>query len=309
MNQENIQIVNYHGSSEWYFAANLNGVSHGFAVNKFEILKADNQWFECGQCADSASLYTCSVDSIIALPLSVRLTASDNNGAVTVITSNDAVSVFAYGIIHDFGSNFAASSSTTTTTSSSSTASSTTSNGAGQSITLTNRHSNTPWYYTVSVSADVASIEMKGSTQSTWTVGEYVSEFAGNYYRFEGSTEFVLPLSFRVTTSDGAVGTADALINSFDEGVSGTIVLPSNAPFEFSNNEEDGRLFGIVGLIVLIAVIVSVLIVAFAVWKCKQTKATVSVDEEVTIEYAVDPEMQLEEVDGGKVTQIDIETR
>merc|ERR1712083_1024995 len=143
---------------------------------------------------------------------------------------------------------------------------------------------------------------------STWQSGEFVSEFAGDYYKFE-SGEYVLPLSFRVTTSDGAVGTADDLINSFVAGVSGTIVLPSNKPFEFSNDEEDGRLFGIIGLIVLIAVIVSVLIIALAVWKCKQSKATVGVDQEVTIEYAVDPEMQLEEVDGGKVTQIDIETR
>merc|ERR1712154_97927 len=110
INQENIQIVNYHGSNEWYFAANVIGVSFGFDVTKFEILKADNQWFECGQCSDSASLYTCSVDSVIALPLSVRLTASGTNGAVSIITSNDVVSAFTYGITHDIGSNFASTS-------------------------------------------------------------------------------------------------------------------------------------------------------------------------------------------------------
>merc|ERR1712244_169565 len=108
-----------------------------------------------------------------------------------------------------------------------------------------------------------------------------------------------LPLSFRVTTSDGAVGTADDLINSFDEGVSGTIVLAEPFNGDFSNNKEDGSVFGMYGLI------------AFIVWKRKQSKATIRMDKEVTIENSadIDPEIQLEEVDGGKVTQIDIETR
>merc|ERR1719150_380416 len=77
---ENIQIVNYHGASEWYFAANLNGVAHGFDVTKFEIELANGNWFECGTCTDSTFLYTCSVDSVIALPFSVRLYASHADG-------------------------------------------------------------------------------------------------------------------------------------------------------------------------------------------------------------------------------------
>merc|ERR1712113_783429 len=125
----------------------------------------------------------------------------------------------------------------------------------------------------------------------------------GDYYKFE-SGEYVLPLSFRVTTSDGAVGIANDLINSFDAGVSGTIVLTANnAPFEFSNDDLDGSMFGTYGLIGLLALVVLI------VWKHKQSKVTVSMDKEVTIEASVDPEIQLEEVDGGKVTHIDIETR
>merc|ERR1719319_1005805 len=45
---ENIQIVNYHGSNSWYYAASLNGVSHDFTVQKFEIQMANGIWFECG---------------------------------------------------------------------------------------------------------------------------------------------------------------------------------------------------------------------------------------------------------------------
>merc|ERR1712154_731659 len=141
LNPENIQIVNYHGSSEWYFAASLNGVSHGFAVNKFEIRKADNQWHECGQCADDASLFTCIVDSVISLPFSVRLTGAHTDGSLTVISSNDVVSAFAHGVVSDFGSNFAEPATTTTSTSTSSTTttSTTASNPDGNDgvITLT----------------------------------------------------------------------------------------------------------------------------------------------------------------------------
>merc|ERR1711878_263918 len=113
---DNIQIINHHGVNEWYFAANVNGIANGFALNKFEIQKANNQWFECGQCADSSLLYTCILDSEIALPVSVRLSALHSDGSQHIITSQNFISTFDYGEISDFGSNFAASSTSSPTT-------------------------------------------------------------------------------------------------------------------------------------------------------------------------------------------------
>merc|ERR1719445_325520 len=120
---DNIQIVNHHGVSEWYFAANVNGISGGFNLNKFEIQKVNNVWFECSQCAESSSLYTCILDSQIALPVSVRLSAAHSDGSQHIITSQNFISTFDYGEISDFGSNFAASSTSTPTTTSTATSS------------------------------------------------------------------------------------------------------------------------------------------------------------------------------------------
>merc|ERR1712190_498019 len=102
-----IDTENYHGASEWYFAANLNGVAYGFDVTKFEIELANGNWFECGTCTDSTSLYTCSVDTVIALPFNVRLYASHADGDAMITSTPNAITSFEYGIVHDFGSNFA----------------------------------------------------------------------------------------------------------------------------------------------------------------------------------------------------------
>merc|ERR1712087_1062259 len=310
LNTENIQIVNYHGSSKWYFAASLNGVSHGFAVNKFEIRKADNQWHECGQCADDASLFTCTVDSVIALPFGVRLTGAHSDGSLTVISSNDAVSAFAHGVVSDFGSNFAETASTTTTTSSTTT-STTASNpdGSDEVITLTNRPSNTGWYYTVSVSSEVTSVEMRGNGQSDWTMGEYMVEYAGNYYKFEAG-EYLLPLSFRVTATDGSVTTSYDLIDSFDAGVTGTMTLDGAAPFEFGEGKNGGSTASIYGFGIILGLIAVVLVIVIVVcWRRRVGKADVSIETEVTIENSFDPEAQIEQVDGGRATTIDVVTR
>ena len=324
---ENIQIVNYHGSSEWYFAANLNGVSHGkctyivgcvclcmtccilcdysgFAVSKFEIRKADNLWFECGQCAGSSSLYTCTVDSVIALPFSVRLSAAHTSGDITVITSNNAIAAFDHGVISDFGSNFAETPSTPTTTSAPAVS---TERGGDQSITMTNRPSSTGWYYTVSGSSEVTSVEMRGNGQTAWQSGEYVSEFAGDYYRFEGSSEYILPLSFRVTALDGSVTTSYDLIDSFDTGVSATMVLSGAKPMRSSDgeiNDDGSSAFDIkdYAWIIAVVIVVAVVIIGVFLWQRRMSrKVEVSIDNEITMENSVDPEAQIE--------QVDVETR
>merc|ERR1712154_401654 len=210
------------------------------------------------------SLFTCSVSSVISLPFSVRLTGAHTDGSLTVISSNDVVSAFAHGVVSDFGSNFAEPATTTTSTSTSSTTttSTTASNPDGNDgvITLTNRPSNTGWYYTVSVSSEVTSVEMRGTGQSDWSMGDYVVEYAGNYYRFDDG-EYVLPLSFRVTATDGSVTTSYDLIDSFDEGVTGTMTLDGAAPFEFGESENGGSTASVYGFGIIIGLIAVVLVI------------------------------------------------
>merc|ERR1711948_151927 len=91
---ENLKIVNYYGSGEWYYAAKLKGVAAGFDVTKFEIELANGNWFECDTLVDwdGTLLYTCSVDTFIALPFRVRLTAFNSDGdgdTLTSATDND----------------------------------------------------------------------------------------------------------------------------------------------------------------------------------------------------------------------------
>merc|ERR1711933_540621 len=236
---DNIQIINHHGVNEWYFAANVNGISDGFNLNKFEIQKANNQWFECGQCADSSLLYTCILDSEITLPVSVRLTAAHSDGSQHIITSQNFISTFDYGEISDFGSNFAASSTSSPTTTSAATSSTdSTQSGNPQQITLTNRGSSGVWWYAVTPSDPITSLEMRGSGQPDWEMGVFNEEWAGDYYTFNQNIngQYQLPLSLRVTTLDGTVIIANDVINSFDEGVSATIDVSGNAPFRFEDD-------------------------------------------------------------------------
>merc|ERR1711971_1277732 len=162
---ENIQIVNYHGSNSWYFAGSLNGVSHDFTVQKFEVQKANGIWFECGTCAESG-VFTCSVDSELALPFSVRLNAIDSNGAMSVITSADVISAFEYGIIHDFGSNFVSTPVTPAPTNP--ITPSPTSDASVDGITLTMRSPSGRWWSASYVSEEVQSLEMHGSGSDDW---------------------------------------------------------------------------------------------------------------------------------------------
>merc|ERR1712087_724989 len=302
---DNIQIINHHGVSEWYFAANVNGISDGFNLNKFEVQKANNEWFECGQCADSSSLYTCILDSEIALPFSVRLTAAHLDGSGHVITSQDIISNFDYGEISDFGSNFAASA---TTTSAATPTQGPTQSGNTQQITLTNRGSSTSWWYAVSVSQPVDRIEMRGSDQTEYEMGVLVTEYAGDYYTFNKNAEYKLPLSFRVTAYDGTVTTADDLINSFDEGVSATMDLSVNHPFTSKDDNGNGSVSGFYGFATIFGVIVIALIIAVIVWRRRKSKAQVSIDKEIEIEMEnsvnVDPEIQIGQIDGSKTTEI-----
>jgi len=105
---DNLKIVNYYGSSEWYYAAKLRSVASGFDVTKFEIELADGNWFECDSLVDwdGTLLYTCSVDTFIGLPFRVRLTASDSDGHDDTLTSATGIGTFEQGNVHDFGYNF-----------------------------------------------------------------------------------------------------------------------------------------------------------------------------------------------------------
>merc|ERR1712232_1178808 len=114
----------------------------------------------------------------IALPVSVRLSAAHSDGSQHIITSQNFISTFDYGEISDFGSNFAAS-PTTTSVATSSTDS--TQSGNPQQITFTNRGSSGVWWYAVTPSDPITSIEMRGSGQPDWEMGAFVSEYAGDY--------------------------------------------------------------------------------------------------------------------------------
>merc|ERR1712176_440548 len=312
---DNIQIINHHGVNEWYFAANVNGISDGFNLNKFEIQKANNVWFECGQCADSSLLYTCILDSEIALPVSVRLSAVHSDGSQHIITSQNFISTFDYGEISDFGSNFAASSTSSPTTTSAATSSTdSTQSGNPQQITLTNRGSSGVWWYAVTVSDPITSIEMRGSGQPDWEMGVFNEEWAGDYYTFNQNIngQYQLPLSFRVTLLDGTLIIANDAINSFDEGVSATIDVSGNAPFQFKdgNANGSGSVFGFYSFVTIVAVIVVGLIIAVIVYRRRKSKAQVSIDKEIEIEIensvVIDPEMgiQMKQIDGSKTTEL-----
>merc|ERR1712190_151923 len=105
---ENLKIVNYYSSSEWYFAASLRDVAAGFDVTKFEIELANGNWFECSTLVDwdGTLLYICAVDTFIALPFSVRLTAFNSDGDGDTLTSATGIDSFEQGNVHDFGYNF-----------------------------------------------------------------------------------------------------------------------------------------------------------------------------------------------------------
>merc|ERR1711933_223030 len=75
---------------------------------EIELANAPRIWFECGSLVDwdGTLLYTCSVDTFIALPFRVRLTASNSDGYDDTITSATGIDTFEQGNVHDFGSNF-----------------------------------------------------------------------------------------------------------------------------------------------------------------------------------------------------------
>merc|ERR1712190_434985 len=106
---ENLKIVNYYGSSEWYYAASLRDAAAGFDVTKFEIELANGNWFKCGTLVDwdGTIIYTCaSIPSVIGLPFRVRLTASNADGDGDTLTSATGIDTFEFGNVHDFGNNF-----------------------------------------------------------------------------------------------------------------------------------------------------------------------------------------------------------
>merc|ERR1712087_240528 len=117
-----------------------------------------------------------------------------------------------------------------------------------------------------------------------------------------------LPLSFRVTTLDGTVTIVDDVIDSFDEGVSATIDVSGNAPFQFKDGKPNGNgsVFGFYSFVTIVAVIVIGLIIAVIVWRRRKSKAQVSIDQEIEIEIensvSVDPEIQIGQIDGSKTT-------
>merc|ERR1712154_366178 len=85
-------------------------VTSGFDVTKFEIelANAPRIWFECGSLVDwdGTLLYTCSVDTFIALPFRVRLTAANADGDGDTLTSATGIDTFEQGNVRDFGYNF-----------------------------------------------------------------------------------------------------------------------------------------------------------------------------------------------------------
>merc|ERR1719361_1201223 len=97
----NIKIVNYGTSGSWYYAAvyPLQDVASGYVVSKFEVEKDNGGWFTC-EITNYA--YKCSVDSMISVPLSIRLTANDGS----TITGYDVISTFSDTVVYDFGTNF-----------------------------------------------------------------------------------------------------------------------------------------------------------------------------------------------------------
>merc|ERR1712176_1113457 len=230
-------------------------------------------------------------------------------------TSQNFISTFDYGQISDFGSNFAASSTSSPTTTATATSSaSSTQSGNPQQITLTNRGSSGVWWYAVTPSDPITSIEMRGSGQPDWEMGAFVSEYAGDYYTFNQNIngQYQLPLSFRVTTLDGTVIIANDVINSFDEGVSAAIDVSGNAPFRFKdgNANGNGSVFGFYSFVTIVAVIVIGLIIAVIVCRRRKSKAQVSIDQEIEIEIensvVIDPEMgiQMKQIDGSKTTEL-----
>merc|ERR1711971_964013 len=282
---ENIQIVNYHGSNSWYYAGNLNGVAHDFIVQKFEIQKANGIWFECGTCAESG-VFTCSVDSELALPFSVRLNAMDSIGAMSGITSEDVISAFEYGIVHDFGSNFVSTPVTPSPTNP--ITPSPTSDASVDGITLTMRSPSGRWWSAVYVSEDVRSLEMHGSGSSDWTAGAVNSEAAGIYYTFSG--DFTLPLSFRVITSDGSVtSTVEDVIDSFEAGTSVTIGTGAFGMTDELPKESTGvKFMDIAGFIALLIVIVAgIAIVGWVVCKRRSNAKNSLANAEITLEQSV----------------------
>merc|ERR1711902_259494 len=140
--------------------------------------------------------------------------------------------------------------------------------------------------------------------------GVFNEEWAGDYYTFNQNIngQYQLPLSFRVTTLDGTVTVVNDVINSFDEGVSATIDVSGNAPFQFKdgNANGNGSVFGFYSFVTIVAG----LIIAVIVWRRRKAKAQVSIDQEIEIEIensvVIDPEMgiQMKQIDGSKTTEL-----
>merc|ERR1711902_316115 len=210
------------------------------------------------------------------------------DGSQHIITSQNLISTFDYGEISDFGSNFAASSTSSPTTTATATSSTdSTQSGNPQQITLTNRASSGPWWYAVTPSDPITSLEMRGSGQPDWEMGVFVSEYAGDYYTFNQNIngQYQLPLSFRITALDGTVTIVNDVIDSFDEGVSATIDVSGNSPFQFKDGKPNGNgsVFGFYSFVTIVAVIIVGLIIV-----------------------VIDPEMgiQMKQIDGSKTTEL-----
>merc|ERR1712152_78906 len=107
---------------------------------------------------------------------------------------------------------------------------------------------------------------------------------------------------------DGTVIIANDVIDSFDEGVSATIDVSGNAPFQFKdgNANGSGSVFGFYSFVTIVAVIVIGLIIAVIVWRRRKSKAQVSIDQEIENSVVIDPEMgiQMKQIDGSKTTEL-----
>merc|ERR1712190_393141 len=114
------------------------------------------------------------------------------------------------------------------------------------------------------------------------------------------------------TTLDGTVTIVDDVIDSFDEGVSATIDVSGNAPFQFKDGKPNGNgsVFGFYSFVTIVAVIVVGLIIAVIVWRRRMSKAQVSIDREVEIELensvVINPEIaiHIKQIDGSKTTEL-----
>ena len=244
----NIEIVNYGSSTQWYYAANVQGVAPGFAITKFEILKDNAQWFTCPR---GGAAYQCSLDTMVSVPLSIRLTAT-KNGVSSDIIGFDAVTAFTNNLVSDFGSNFGGNSNPVPSpTSSPTTSMPTTSSGGGSDdggrITIENRPGGGPWWYMVYLrnvpsNVAIATVEMRDQNMAEWETGVHSAQ--EDYYLFSDNANvpYQPPLSFRVTTSSGKVVTQMDAMGSTSDGDSFTMdesVIGGVDPFSMGDSPKN----------------------------------------------------------------------